>query len=60
MSEEHGTLSIGEHNDLKVSDQLSIIPNHVCVVSNMLNEVVLKKTTGEFDVLPVDTRGCVW
>lgn len=60
LSEEHGTLSIGEHNDLKVGDQLSIIPNHVCVVSNMLNDVILKKVTGEYTSLPIDARGCVW
>ena len=60
LSEEHGTLSIGEHSELKVGDRLSIIPNHVCVVSNMLNEVVLKKATGEFVTLPIDARGCVW
>jgi|TARA_R110002051_G_scaffold317355_1_gene398445 D-serine deaminase-like pyridoxal phosphate-dependent protein len=25
--------------DLKVGDRLRIVPNHVCVVSNMLDEV---------------------
>lgn len=60
LSEEHGTVTIDEHSQLKVGDQLSIIPNHVCVVSNMLNEVVLKKSTGEFVSLPIDARGCVW
>jgi len=60
LSEEHGTVSIDERSELKVGDQLSIIPNHVCVVSNMLNEVVLKTTTGEFVTLPIDARGCVW
>jgi len=26
----------------------------------MLNEVVLKKSTGEAISLPIDARGCVW
>jgi len=60
LSEEHGTLTIDQSNQLQVGDQIRIIPNHVCVVSNMLDQVMLKRTTGEFETITIDARGCVW
>lgn len=39
--EEHGVLSVGsEAKRLKVGDKLEIIPNHVCPVANLFDELV--------------------
>lgn len=59
LSEEHGVLtakSIG----LTVGDKVRIVPNHACVVSNMLDEVMLLR--GETLIGPqlVAARGKVW
>jgi len=40
LSEEHGVLR-AENIGLNVGDRLRIIPNHACVVSNMLDDVHL-------------------
>ncbi|WP_413987915.1 D-TA family PLP-dependent enzyme [Labrys okinawensis] len=60
LSEEHGRLVSREPIGFKVGDRVRIVPNHACVVANMLDAVVL--TRGE-DVLgpePVVARGKVW
>ncbi|GLS20310.1 alanine racemase [Labrys miyagiensis] len=60
LSEEHGRLVSREPVGFKVGDRVRIVPNHACVVANMLDAVVL--TRGE-DVLgpePVVARGKVW
>jgi len=59
LSEEHGTVLVNENSQLQVGDKLQIIPNHVCVVSNMFDSVLLKTSTGEFAQLPIDARGCI-
>ena len=59
LSEEHGILTANEI-DLKVGDRLQIVPNHVCVVSNMLDEVQLIRGGQTLGPCPVPARGKVW
>ena len=59
LSEEHGVLT-ADAIDLKVGDRLRIIPNHVCVVSNMLDEVQLIRGEATLGPCPVVARGKVW
>jgi len=59
LSEEHGVLT-ADAIDLKVGDRLRIVPNHVCVVSNMLDEVQLIRGTQSLGPYPVTARGKVW
>ena len=59
LSEEHGVLTASEI-DLKVGDRLRIVPNHVCVVSNMLDEVELIRGKQSLGPCPVPARGKVW
>lgn len=59
LSEEHGVLTAKAIN-LKVGDRLRIIPNHVCVVSNMLDEVQLIRGATALGPCPVPARGMVW
>lgn len=59
LSEEHGVLTT-DKIDLKVGDRLRIIPNHACVVSNMLDEVQLTRGATALGPCPVVARGQVW
>lgn len=60
LSEEHGCISSDKGGvDLKVGERLQIIPNHCCVVSNMVNTVVLHNSGQNPHDCPVAARGCV-
>lgn len=59
LSEEYGTLkarSIG----LRVGDRVRIVPNHACVVTNMLDRVELVRGARAEGPAPVSARGLVW
>ena len=58
FSEEHGTLRAehGQATGLSVGQKLRIIPNHCCVVSNMVDAVTLFDAEGWREV-PVAARG---
>jgi D-serine deaminase-like pyridoxal phosphate-dependent protein len=59
LSEEHGTLKAGDI-DLKVGDRLRIVPNHACVVANMLDHVQLLEGGAPHKAMAVTARGLVW
>jgi D-serine deaminase-like pyridoxal phosphate-dependent protein len=59
LSEEHGVLTAPKIS-LDVGDRLRIIPNHACVVSNMLDKVVLTRGETLIGPYPVAARGKVW
>jgi len=56
LSEEHGTLK-GDLAGLKVGEKVRVIPDHVCVVSNLFDEVHLISGDDIVDILPVAARG---
>ncbi|MGG1520055.1 alanine racemase [Paenibacillus oryzisoli] len=59
MNEEHGMLELGpdaQAADLKVGDQLRIIPNHICSTVNLHNGVVMVQGD-KFERVPVSARG---
>lgn len=56
LSEEHGTLR-GDLTGLKIGDKVRVIPDHVCVVSNLFDEVHLISGDDVIDILPVAARG---
>lgn len=59
LSEEHGRLVSEGPIGLAVGDRVRIVPNHACVVENMLDEVATLRN-GRFDgYLPVTARGRV-
>ncbi|KKJ75639.1 alanine racemase [Kiloniella litopenaei] len=59
LSEEHGILDLSNTNwSPKVGDQIHIIPNHVCVVSNMVDYVYLVEPDKTIKA-PVLARGLV-
>lgn len=59
LSEEHGTL-IAQETGLKVGDRVRIVPNHACVVTNMLDRVELVRGSHIEGPAPVAARGQVW
>lgn len=56
LSEEHGTLR-GGLAGLNIGDKVRVIPDHVCVVSNLFDEVHLISGDDVIDILPVAARG---
>ncbi|MFV0334647.1 MAG: D-TA family PLP-dependent enzyme [Tropicimonas sp.] len=59
LSEEHGTLRAGRIG-LTVGERVRIVPNHACVVTNMLDRVELVRGAHHQQTAPVTARGQVW
>jgi D-serine deaminase-like pyridoxal phosphate-dependent protein len=59
LSEEHGRLVSAGLIGLAVGDRVRIVPNHACVVSNMVDDVVLIASDGSSERRKVVARGCV-
>ncbi|MDR3514539.1 MAG: D-TA family PLP-dependent enzyme [Azospirillaceae bacterium] len=59
LSEEHGRLVSDGDIGLAVGDRVRIVPNHACVVSNMVDTVTLVRGAQVEGVAPVAARGQV-
>lgn len=58
FAEEHGFLDLVRSNTRpNVGDVVRIVPNHVCVVVNMMDEVVMVRGDEIIGTLPVAARG---
>ncbi|MBP1860618.1 D-TA family PLP-dependent enzyme [Rhizobium herbae] len=57
LSEEHGRLVSEDAINLKVGDKLRIVPNHACVVTNMVDAVNIVEHGEISAVWPVAARG---
>lgn len=58
FAEEHGFLDLSRSNTRpSVGDVVRIVPNHVCVVVNMMDEMVMVRGDEIVGVLPVAARG---
>jgi D-serine deaminase-like pyridoxal phosphate-dependent protein len=58
FAEEHGFLDLTRSNTRPaVGDVVRIVPNHVCVVVNMMDEVVMVRGDEIIGTLPVAARG---
>ncbi len=58
LSEEHATVRmLNGASALQAGDRVRIVPNHSCVVSNLVDEVILVDGTRVVDRLPVAARG---
>ena len=58
FAEEHGFLDLSRTNSRpRVGDVVRIVPNHVCVVVNMVNELVAVRGDRIVEVMPVAARG---
>ncbi|VIO75212.1 D-TA family PLP-dependent enzyme [Bradyrhizobium ivorense] len=58
FAEEHGFLDLSRSNTRPgVGDVVRIVPNHVCVVVNMMDEVVMVRGEEIIGTLPIAARG---
>jgi D-serine deaminase-like pyridoxal phosphate-dependent protein len=58
LSEEHATVKVAEGAaELRIGDRVRVIPNHSCVVSNMVDTVHLVDGAGVVESVPVAARG---
>jgi D-serine deaminase-like pyridoxal phosphate-dependent protein len=59
LSEEHGVLGVDPNRPLKIGQRIRIIPNHVCVVSNLFDRIWIEADDGHLEEVAVDARGRV-
>jgi D-serine deaminase-like pyridoxal phosphate-dependent protein len=57
LSEEHATVRVTGGTPLEPGDRVRVVPNHSCVVSNLVDEVRLVEGERVVDTLPVAARG---
>jgi D-serine deaminase-like pyridoxal phosphate-dependent protein len=60
LNEEHGVIEMATPSDTpRVGDRVRVIPNHVCVVSNLFDRVNLIRGAEVIETVPVAARGRV-
>jgi D-serine deaminase-like pyridoxal phosphate-dependent protein len=60
LNEEHGVIEMATPSDTpRIGDRVRIVPNHVCVVSNLFDVVNLIEGETVVDTVPVAARGRV-
>jgi D-serine deaminase-like pyridoxal phosphate-dependent protein len=58
LSEEHGVLDVSAcQNQPKIGERVRIVPNHVCVVTNLHDEIIFQRDGVVQGVYPVWARG---
>jgi len=58
LSEEHGIVDFARCQEKpRIGDRVRVLPNHVCPVSNLVDEVVLHRNGAVLAVTPVSARG---
>jgi D-serine deaminase-like pyridoxal phosphate-dependent protein len=60
LSEEHATVRVTGRTPLEPGDRVRVLPNHSCVVSNMVDTVRLVEGEQVVESLPVAARGRIW
>jgi len=60
LSEEHAVARVHADCTLEPGDRVRIIPNHACVVTNLMDEIVLADGLNIVERLPVAARGKIW
>lgn len=62
LSEEHGTVDLSKVSGRRpeIGEQVRIVPNHTCVVSNLFDRMVFHRNGVVTRVEPVAARGLVW
>jgi D-serine deaminase-like pyridoxal phosphate-dependent protein len=60
LSEEHAVARVPADCTLRIGDRVRILPNHSCVVSNLMDELLVVEGTTVVDTFPVAARGRIW
>jgi len=59
LSEEHATVRVTGNQALVPGDLVRIVPNHSCVVSNLVDQAWLVDPHHSVTALPIAARGCL-
>jgi D-serine deaminase-like pyridoxal phosphate-dependent protein len=60
LSEEHGVVTLSlDDPDVKIGEQVEIIPNHICPSVNLMDELVIVRDAQVIDTWKVAARGKV-
>lgn len=57
LSEEHGKVELAGPGTLSVGDRVRVLPDHICPVINLFDQVYLISGDSVVDILPVAARG---
>ena len=57
LSEEHATVRVTGRTPLEPGDRVRVVPNHSCVVSNLVDAVRLVEGDRVIDTIPIAARG---
>ena len=57
LSEEHATVGVAGGTSLEPGDRVRVVPNHSCVVSNLVDVVRLVDGDRVIDTIPIAARG---
>jgi D-serine deaminase-like pyridoxal phosphate-dependent protein len=57
LSEEHATVRVSDSTPLRPGDRVRVVPNHSCVVSNLVDAVRLVEADRVVETLTVAARG---
>jgi D-serine deaminase-like pyridoxal phosphate-dependent protein len=57
LSEEHATVRVAGSTPLEPGDRVRVLPNHSCVVSNLMDAVRLVEGDRVIETLPIAARG---
>jgi D-serine deaminase-like pyridoxal phosphate-dependent protein len=57
LSEEHATVRVKGRSTLRAGDLVRVLPNHACVVSNLVDDVQLVEGLELLETLHVEARG---
>jgi len=57
LSEEHATVRATSPTRLKIGDRVRVLPNHACVVTNLMDELVMAENGAAAGAIKVDARG---
>jgi len=60
LSEEHATARVPENCALQPGDRVRILPNHSCVVTNLMDEVMLTDGDAVLEPLAITARGRIY
>lgn len=57
LNEEHGYIHYPDTDKLQIGQQITIIPNHACVIPNLTDTLVGIRSDGSSFLIPVEARG---
>ena len=57
LNEEHGYVDVAPGDSLELGQQVRVVPNHACVVSNLFDEFLVARGDGIVDRWPIAARG---